>query len=291
MSEAFNASSCFDDDVFKKETVGLVVIGTLFVIGTSLSFLPQMLKISRRRSSKGVSLLFAICAATAGSFNMTGTMLNKRKILQCCPRWGFQLCNERALPLYLLFFQAFCTSVVFLLVVSFRPRDKLRISIQDDLAPTKKNRSVTFAMCGFAAMIVMQIFFPCMFAFNIFGLHTNVAMDVDLLGTIFSGVASAITCVQFMPQVYTTYKLKSLGSFSAVTLIIQSLGGIGFGAYLLFGGNEPVSSFLPPVVASSFQITLLIMETYYKCTKKNYRSSIELSSARASIVETQVLLD
>jgi len=263
----FNNSVCFNTTLYPDKTAGSIALGTFFCVGLAVTFVPQFITIGKNKSSKGVSLLFAACSATMAMFNVSGSALLSLQQFNCCPQWGFQQCCQRLLPLYSLGAQSLCTTTVYLMVIHYRPKDALQISIQD-LGPTKKDKSVQYSIAYISTVILCIVVLSILFVFNLIDAPQH-AVDGNnrALGNVLSATASVITCVQFIPQVVTTYQLKTLGSFSAVTLILQSLGGIGYGAFLFTAGERLVVA-LPPVVCSMFQLTLLFMQAYYKCSNK-----------------------
>ncbi len=61
-----------------------VSVGAVFLIGIVLSFIPQIVKIIRRRSSEGISALFCFCSSTMGSTNLTGAAVLQYKVQGTC---------------------------------------------------------------------------------------------------------------------------------------------------------------------------------------------------------------
>ena len=49
--------------------------GVVFLVGLSLSFMPQIVNIIRRRSGRGISIIFCLCSAAMGTSNFTGRWL------------------------------------------------------------------------------------------------------------------------------------------------------------------------------------------------------------------------
>ena len=57
-------------------------------------------------------------------------------------------------------------------------------------------------------------------------------------------------------------------------------GGLGFGSYLAFAGEQKPTAWMPPMVTGTFQIALLCMAVYYR----------KSSTARSCEAERELLL-
>lgn len=98
----------------------------------------------------------------------------------------------------------------------------------------------------------------------------------DILGTM-SGVLAAI---QYLPQIYFTWKLGDLKSLSVVTLLIQAPGAFVFALSLaLRVGKEGWSTWLVYIVTGILQFVLLGMAiNFWSVEKLRQRHEAEASS-------------
>lgn len=263
-------------DPAKSDSAGVVGIGAGFLLGLSLSFMPQIVNIIRRRSGRGISIIFCLCSASMGTSNFTAAALLQRSKFDCCAEWGFAQCNEQMLPVYALMMQAVMTTAIFILVAGFSFRDQ--ISAQARAAgklasdhypaagdaeppehPMRVLRTVGALFVGFA---VLQVVLPLVFVHQFRA--ADDASKIDDLGRAMGTTSVIFTFIQYIPQLLTTYRLKGLGSFSKATLCIQAFGGLGFGSYLAFAGEQKPTTWMPPMVTGAFQIALLCMAVYYR---------------------------
>jgi uncharacterized protein with PQ loop repeat len=253
------------------------------MVGMVVSFVPQIYNICRARSSRGISLLFALCSALMGCSSVAGAAVLQRSKFWCCDEWGSAACPKELVPLASLAVQAVCTTAVFFLVVLFLPTAMTTTAEGADLnnseevprqaraaagswddrnrtATTRQNgsRAGSWALAVFVVCAAVMVGLPVYFA------HTDSGHAVDTLGRVLGASSTAFTLVQYFPQLATTWRLRGLGNFSIKTLIIQSVGGIGFGMYLLVGGRQNLVTWLPPLVTGSFQICLLILNGIFK---------------------------
>lgn len=81
--------------------------------------------------------------------------------------------------------------------------------------------------------------------------------------------ATALASIQYFPQIYTTYKLKSLGSLSIPMMCVQTPGGYLWAASLAARlGWEGWSAWILYVFISTLQGVVLGMGLWYKWKKR-----------------------
>lgn len=258
----------------KTESVSTVALGVGFLLGMIFSFGPQIRNILRARSSRGISRRFAFCSGLMGCGMFTGAALLQRSKLGCCAEWGIAVCGKELVPLTSLGVQLICTSTVFFLVEVFAPTGVCLPAGTDDkpAAPGDGASAGPFTPLEAPrnwsdgrgpAMLYVAIFA------TVGGISAGFVLRepgerVDLLGRVVGASATGITLIQYLPQLATTWTLRSLGNFSRITLIIQSVGGIGFGMYLLGAGKQNLVTWLPPLVTGGFQVCLLVMSVCFR---------------------------
>jgi len=88
-------------------------------------------------------------------------------------------------------------------------------------------------------------------------------------------VATAITFVQWSPQIYATFRRKSVGSFSILMLCIQCPGAILILYFFIFVSHEGVSTWLSYLSSVTQQLVLLAMLVYYD--RKNKRGDMSVN--------------
>lgn len=241
---------------------GAVGIGVVFLVGLTVSFMPQIYNITKRKSARGISFLFTLCSSSMATSNCSAAALLQRSKFDCCSTWGFRQCNEQLLPVYALIMQALCTTTIFSLTLGFSWRDCSRGRDDSSVKPEYKVAALRLGLLFWILFSAAQISIACAFV-HLYRQQDNQS-TIDYLGKVLGVISTVFTLVQYIPQIRTTYKLKGLGSFSAATLVIQSLGGIGFGLDLAFAGQQTATTFMPPLVTGTFQIVVLSMAIYYK---------------------------
>jgi uncharacterized protein with PQ loop repeat len=89
-------------------------------------------------------------------------------------------------------------------------------------------------------------------------------VDTKDMGEAYGVIATVLTCVQWFPQLYTTFRLKTAGSLSLLTLAIQAPGSVGWAVYLAVASTSEPSTWSPPMVTGAMQVTLLCMCVVYE---------------------------
>ena len=217
-------------------STGSFALGALFFVGMLASFVPQLHKIRRRRTPEGISAIFAFCSASMALLNFEGSLMTQLpKLLSCCPSAGGGDCAKLSAPMATLGLQATCTAAVLSLCAYFGAWRRL---------------VALFAVLALAATATTV------------GMLASGADSGDV-GDGFGVAATALTCVQFFPQLWTTWRLKSAGSFSLLTLAIQAPGSVGWALYLATA-SSPVSTWMPPAVTGACQTALLVLCVLYE---------------------------
>ena len=86
--------------------------------------------------------------------------------------------------------------------------------------------------------------------------------------------ASVLTTLQYLPQLYTTYRLRAVGSLSIPMMLIQTPGGYLWAITLALRVGWPGwSLWLIYVVAATLQGLLLLMALWFEFTARPSRGS------------------
>ena len=75
-----------------KATVS-VIFGALLALGVLCSYVPQEIKIVRRRTSEGLSFLYLICASLQNYFSTLNVVLVQIAQFECCSSISFGKCQ------------------------------------------------------------------------------------------------------------------------------------------------------------------------------------------------------
>jgi len=227
-------------------------IGLILVIGTFLSFLPQHFSIIYRRSHIGLSLFTLWLFPISNVCNTMNAILDDWEGVMCCSKLDPWECFVNILVIDQLVVNAFCQTFVFILALMFYEHDGSRASARLKLA----------AQLGFLFFCVfaLVVTYVGVVLVELLGPHHHATVAYSYSLGIFSAVGPALT---WTTQIWVTYKLKSAGSFSIISLVIQCPGT---GLQALFQGilNGDLVVALPNTVGFVEQLILLIMCLYYE---------------------------
>ncbi|KAF2726775.1 PQ loop repeat protein-like protein [Polyplosphaeria fusca] len=203
-------------------------VSVFILVGILVSYLPQHYKIISRRSSRGLSPLFVLLGTVSGTASIANilTLPESTRDMGCCSQIGRFPCAAALLGIAQIGVQWSCFFFIMLLFLIFFPRSA-HGSDADDIGdanvPTWKEAvlvlalSLTFFVFAFLGSVIVVYAAPG---------HTRAwANFLGILGTL-------LAAIQYLPQIYTTYKLQEVGSLSVPMMCIQTPGSFVFAASL-----------------------------------------------------------
>ncbi|CAJ2512291.1 Uu.00g053060.m01.CDS01 [Anthostomella pinea] len=204
-------------------------ISILIVIGIMLSYLTQHYRIISRGSSEGISPYFVLLGVTSANaqFGNILTFPASRADVACCKEVSAFECTAGLLGIAQIGTQWICFAIILVLfLVFFRREDDELLdddSVRDDDRPTWRTALGVAGLC-----LVHGLFVVIISAALAFGAPSYLAAWANILGI----MAAAFAAVQYIPQIWTTYKIKQAGSLSILMMTIQTPGGLLFAASL-----------------------------------------------------------
>ncbi|OAX84256.1 hypothetical protein ACJ72_01371 [Emergomyces africanus] len=254
-------------------------LGILF--GILLSYIPQHYRIISRRSSFGISPYFILLGTTSGTFAFANILVLPRsgEDIACCKEINGFSCFAGLLGIFQVGVQALCFTIILFLFVIFFPRSTPPTLAKHPSAATPSFRIAilvtaicllqTIATAIVASIIVVAYSDQRQFCANLFGI-----------------TAAILSSIQYFPQIYTTFRLRRVGSLSIPMMCIQTPGSLVWAASLAARlGTEGWSTWGVYVVTALLQGTLLIMGIYFEYINPSKTES-DLSSEGATETES-----
>ncbi|QPG77211.1 hypothetical protein FOA43_004618 [Brettanomyces nanus] len=246
---------------YDKVSKGDFIVAWVLVAGIYISYVPQHVKIIRRKTSEGLSpsyLLMGCISAFASAVNMYLVTVVVRR---CCVSSlnAYQCCN--ALTGYIqVAVQAvgFCLNIVLCVYCTKNSPTE----------PMNQYRQIYRYYWFFLFFVVANVI-ACVCVVHVPGQTSyrsiNIFADV-------SGIVSTIfQVIQYFPQLVTTYKLQDTGTMSIPSLVIQ-VPGTFYWAYSLYDEvGSKWSSYVPFFAAASLQGILLLMCIWYRYILRRLR--------------------
>ncbi|KAI1635395.1 ATP synthase F0 [Biscogniauxia mediterranea] len=246
-------------------------VSILILIGILLSYVTQHYRIISRGSSEGISPYFVLLGVTSANaqFGNILTLPASRADVACCKEVSPFECTAGLLGIAQIGTQWICFAIILVLFLVFFRRDDADLSDdefeRDPDQPTWRTAIGVAAACLIHGLLVVII--SAAFAF---GAPSYLGAWANFLGI----MAAALAAVQYIPQIWTTYKLKHAGSLSILMMTIQTPGGFLFAASLAarlgWGGW---SSWGVYVLTAIMQGILLMMAINYEWPSQQERAA------------------
>jgi len=223
------------------------VFAAVLALGIFASYTPQHFAVYARKSTEGINPYFLFLMNLGSSFAFTNVLLLSRSLVQCCHYsiGGFDCLSGFLGPLQL--FAGWLGPTV-LLALARKYRE-----------PGENGREIVlFSNC--VAVINLASWLAVL-------LVPTVAWQ-RRLATYFGLASLAVGLVQYLPQLWTTFRLKHTGSLSVLMLLIQIPGGYMWCLSLAMRRGSHWSTWVPLFCAASFQLTLLCMALWFTLSKR-----------------------
>ncbi|KAE8349717.1 hypothetical protein BDV28DRAFT_140624 [Aspergillus coremiiformis] len=239
------------------------ILSILIVFGILLSYLPQHFRIISLKSSYGISPYFVLLGTTSGS-SAFANVLSQRQSLQdvsCCKEVNGLACFAGLLGILQIGTQCLCFFVILLLFIIYFPRDTLPVSKPRAEGSTYRSALIVGVLCivHIAVMLIVTI---------TVGLRRPSSLQS---WSNFCGVLAAVlSSIQYFPQIYTTVRLRCVGSLSIPMMCIQTPGSLVWAASLAARlGTQGWSTWGVLLVTAILQGTLLALGVFFEYVGPN----------------------
>lgn len=225
-------------------------ISILLCLGIFLSYVPQHVRIVRRRSSEGISPWFLLLGITSGFCALFNILLISKNIYSCCKVISAGHCFSASLGILQISAQALASVLILLFALVFTRNQ------------TMEPKEDYYKLQYFGKISLS--FFVVVGALSWYAYFNSSEKSISLLANILGIVGSVLAGLQYFPQIYTTAHLQHVGSLSITMMIIQTPGGFIWSASLAARKDTVWSSWLPYFTAACLQGVLLIMACYFE---------------------------
>lgn len=274
----FERSVGFVDRIhcFPRVEVVWQIVGTVFFLVTFCSFIPQTAELVKSRSSFGIESLAILCQSLGHFLQLVN--------LLCFKAWDFvgffQYPTWEAFPRILTFFNLFFQWVMFLPTIyqafMYHDREVRETRGKDDI------KLDWWKTAGGAILltIVDVILVLAFFVFSmIYGWERSEAMNyAEVCGT----VATVLEFGFFIPQVWTTCKLRDGGSLSLLMLEIQGPADMLNAVYMWLGSKDHWTTWICIMVNGLEEVILLSTCLLFKCLKAR-EAKLEAAAQKRSM--------
>lgn len=236
-------------DVYKNPPTSTFIASLIIAAGIVVSYIPQYSKIAKTHTSIGLAPVFLLLISIAGLCATSNLVLLSFLSLPCCSELSAFECVNSQVSLFQVGLQAFCTLLIAWFCVQYTsPGEDEPL---EEYNAIKRTWNDILGVLALVSLTLIVAYFTFSTAW--------VLLYAKFLG-VFSTI---ITVIQYLPQLYTTYKLKKSGVLSIMMMCIQTPGGYLWTATLMLKPGAHWSSWLPYFTAATCQGLLLLMSVYF----------------------------
>jgi uncharacterized protein with PQ loop repeat len=247
-----------------------LTISIIILIGLLISYLPQHYRIISRGTAEGISPYFVLLgttSATAGFANIL-TVPPSRAAIGCCKELDTFECAAGLLGVAQLGVQWLCFSFIMILFLIFFRYQQANVPSDELRGESPKwQTAITVGLLtvfhGLLVIILTGVF--------TMALRSHLDFWANFLGV----MAAVLAGIQYVPQIWTTYHLKHVGSLSIPMMCIQTPGGFLFAASLYARlGMAGWSTWAIYLLTATMQGSVLSMAIYYELTSRRSDSHV-----------------
>ncbi|KAI5196339.1 hypothetical protein E4T38_08574 [Aureobasidium subglaciale] len=244
----------------------LEVFSCQLVLGILISYIPQHVKIIRHGTSAGLSpwwVLLGTISSIAALANIL-VLPSSQHDMACCREISGKACGAALLGVVQIGVQWVCFMTIMVLFLVFFPRDAFANPPPEHLPPDtpRKRDAVIVGVTSFISLLTVGLI-STLFLYH---LPSHLLSWANFLGIL----AAVLSSIQYIPQLYTTWKAKQVLSLSIASMLIQVPGAFVFAFSLwLRVGWEGWSTWFVYCVTGVLQGALLVMAIIYDRKEKS----------------------
>ncbi|OCL14134.1 PQ loop repeat protein-like protein, partial [Glonium stellatum] len=199
------------------------VVSIILLVGILISYLPQHIKIIRRRSSRGLSPMFVLLGTVSGTAGIANilTLPASRADMGCCKEISTFACTAALLGIAQVGVQWTCFFFIMLLFLIFFPRRVDGVDEPDLPTWVEAIVVLSVSMAFFIAVFIASVVF-------IYAQPDHLQGWANFLGI----TGTILASLQYLPQIWTTWKLQHVMSLSIPMMCIQTPGSFVWAASL-----------------------------------------------------------
>ncbi|KAK3987210.1 hypothetical protein QBC44DRAFT_128273 [Cladorrhinum sp. PSN332] len=249
-----------------------LIVSIFIVVGMLISYLPQHFRIISRGTSEGISPYFILLGTTSATSAFANILLlpQSRQDVACCAKIETFHCVAGLLGIAQLGVQWICFTFIFVLFLVFFRYNPAQDPDNEELVeggnqPSWQTALLVASMTLLHGLVVIVVTGV---------LSTTAKQHLGTWANLLGVMAALLAAVQYIPQIYTTYHLKHVGSLSIPMMCIQTPGGYLFAASLAARlGLAGWSSWGIFLLTATMQGILLYMAIYYEIQARKHATN------------------
>lgn len=237
-------------------------VGYFIFIGTVASLFPQIYCLIKKRTSYGINPMTPFVS----NFSQFILLLNIICLRSSDFIAAIQVNFFESLPRLMTFANAFALwffylPIIVLTTVFFdreNRKNRNHLNLRNDWI-----FNLFFLCLNIIGSIVLMLIFILLIFLK--GIGSDIMTSI---GKICGSITVVTVVIQYLPQFYTTCKIRSNGSFSLLLLAIQAPGGTLSAIFMAIGQNDHWSTWASTLAASIQQFLLLFLCLIFKFKRR-----------------------
>jgi len=269
------------NECYFEPSVVNIVVAVFLILGTMCSYIPQYVAIVKAKSSDGINFIMLAIAVTSGFLTAINSGILKWESAVCCLDLSTSQCIKNNLATEQLISALLCSLVLYtLFVVYYRTTPFYDETLQSRV------RGKWITIIVFITIIVLSIILAIICGVLYY--------DIHLRGTVLANIAQALgiissilMIVQWAPQIYTTYKMRSPGNLSILMLLLQMPGALLVMFFQAILNSADVTTWAPYAFLFVEQLILVVMCSIFNI--QNRSKNQQNSEKQRLLVEVETV--
>ncbi|CAG8495654.1 9339_t:CDS:2 [Ambispora leptoticha] len=238
-----------------------VAIGVFIACGLLVSYLPQHFRIIRIKSSEGLSPWFLLLGTLSGTSSLYNMIILQYQMIECCAIVSAGQCFKNTLGVFQIGLQWLMFTIIFILFLAYFPEHRKLTQYIPHLhyGNPPSTRSLEWRI-SLGIAVTVTAHFLLVSAISIYLLSFYNGSSQAEYWADFLGVASMLLAsVQYLPQIWRTWRRKTVGALSIPMMLMQTPGSFLFVYSLAVRPGTNWTSWIVFLVTGCLQGILLVM--------------------------------
>ncbi|KAH9927539.1 hypothetical protein B0H21DRAFT_763138 [Amylocystis lapponica] len=257
------------------------VLTGLLCIGITVSYLPQHRRIIEAKSSEGFSPWFLLLGSTSSASGLLNMIVMQWGIVKCCRVLSVGDCLESTAGIFQLSLQWFLFVMILVLYMIYYPPHLKFVEVELDMHDSRPPHHIKTPVMSddwrlsiiLSWVVFLHIVSITFVTFLLLG--TNPSPDapqqerqISIWATFLGVTAALLSAMQYIPQLWHTYRLKLVGALSIKMMLMQSPGSIFMVLSIALRPGTNWTTWIPYAVAGALQATLLTMCLFWRARQR-----------------------
>ncbi|CAG8643634.1 1594_t:CDS:2, partial [Paraglomus occultum] len=237
-------------------------IDVFITLGLLVSYLPQHYRIIKIKSSEGLNPIFLLLGTLSATSSLFNVIILEFKPIQCCSLLSAVECAKTTISVIQLGIQW----TMFVLVYPLCRRIYIDVSrlwylplIHYGRPPIARSREWKVSIAVLYAVIVHFLLVLSVTVYLLVLVGDSSQRETYLWAGFLGVISMMMASVQYLPQIWTTWKMKAVGALSIPMMLMQTPGAFLFAYSLASKEDNNWTTWIVFFVTGCLQGILLVM--------------------------------